>query len=145
MCNILSAAPMDFDISALSITVLFFANITPIIRMKIKVCSIGYIHVKHYTWLSQLPSMICDHQEVNYTIIVDTINDTNIIELGPFYHLGSGMVQHDLVSSRLVRDEEYSVIVILFTYSHTVISRNHSFSMSVVVNDCSLRFCTIMY
>ena len=80
--------------------------------------------------------MICDYQEVNYTIIVDTINDTNLIKLGPFYHLGSGMVQHDLVSTRLVRDEEYSVKVILFTYSHTVTSHNHSFSMSVVVNDC---------
>ena len=77
--------------------------------------------------------MICDHQEVNYTIIVDGINDTNIVELGPFYHLGSGMVQHDLVSSRLVRDEEYSVRVMLFTYSHTVTSHNHSFGMSVTV------------
>ena len=76
--------------------------------------------------------MICDYQEVNYTIIVDAINDTNIIELGPFYHLGSGIVQHDLVSSRLVRDEEYSVRVILFTYSRTVTSHNHSFSMLVV-------------
>ena len=42
MIIIYHVEPMDFDMSALSVTVLFFANITPIVRMKIKVCTSDY-------------------------------------------------------------------------------------------------------
>ena len=77
--------------------------------------------------------MICDHQDINYTIIVDSMNETNIVEAGPFCRVGPGKVQHDIVSERLMRDEEYSVRVILVTYSHTVTSNNYSFSTLVAV------------
>ena len=74
--------------------------------------------------------MICDYQDVNYTIIVDSMNESNIIELGPYHHRGSGTVKHDVMSDRLIRDKEYSVKVVLFTYIYMVMSRNYSFSMS---------------
>ena len=61
------------------------------------------------------------------------MNRTNIVEVGPFYRVGPGKVQHDIVSERSTRDEEYSVRVILFTYSHTATSNNYPFSTSVAV------------
>ena len=70
--------------------------------------------------------MICDHQDVNYTIIIDSMNESSIIELGPFHQQGPGTVNHEIVSNKIIKDEEYSVKVILFTSLHTVVSKNYS-------------------
>ena len=75
--------------------------------------------------VTQLPSPICSYQELNYTVIIDIVNGSTTTELGPFYHLGPGIVKH--VTSKLLRDEEYSVRVLVATFSHVVTSYNHFF------------------
>ena len=61
------------------------------------------------------------------------MNESSITELGPFHQQGSGIVNHEIVSDRIIKDEEYSVRVVLFTYLHTVVSKNYSFGMSVAI------------
>ena len=60
----------------------------------------------------------CDYQELNYTIIFDSVNESRIIEEGPFYHRGPGTLMHDVVSDKLVRGEEYSVYGMISDYSN---------------------------
>jgi hypothetical protein len=62
------------------------------------------------------------------------MNESSITELGPFHQQGSGRVDHEVVSDRIIKDEEYSVRIVLFTYLYTVKSKNYSFGMSIVNN-----------
>ena len=55
------------------------------------------------------------------------MNKSNITELGPFYHRGPGAVHHDITSKNLMRDEEYSVQVIVFAYLNSTVSTDASF------------------
>lgn len=71
--------------------------------------------------------MVCEYQELNYTITVGTTNESSIIELGAFHRHGSGTVKHDIHSEKLRRDEAYFVQVEVITYFNTVISYNHTF------------------
>ena len=70
----------------------------------------------------QLPSTICYYQDLNYTIIIGGINESDIVELGPFYHQGPGSVQHDIESVKLIRNKEYSVTIVVSTYYNSTFS-----------------------
>ena len=71
-----------------------------------------------YHIIMQLPSFICAHQTVNYTITItdDIMNQSNYlmnmnyISYGPYFHLGPGVVSCDITSG-LDRNKEYSAIV----------------------------------
>ena len=71
--------------------------------------------------------MVCEYQELNYTITVGTTNESSIIELGAFLRYGSGTVKHDIHSEKLRRDEVYFVQVEVITYFNTAVSYNHTF------------------
>ena len=66
----------------------------------------------------QLLAFICTDQTVNYTIIItdDTVNQLvmntnhNNMSYGPFFHIGPGVVSHDIISG-LDRNKEYSAMV----------------------------------
>ena len=63
--------------------------------------------------------MICDHQDINYTIIIDSMNESSIAELGPFHQQGSGRVDHEVVSDRIIKDEEYSARIVIYIHLFT--------------------------
>ena len=75
------------------------------------------------------------------------MNESSIAELGPFHQQGSGRVDHEVVSDRIIKDEEYSARVVLFTSMHTVVSRNYSFSklVHVAYNSASNSFIDTLY
>lgn len=64
--------------------------------------------------------MICDHQDINYTIIIDSMNESSITERGPFHQQGSGRVDHEVVSDRIIKDEEYSARIVLYSLIYTL-------------------------
>ena len=84
--------------------------------------------------------MVCDYQEQEYKIAINSINESNITELGPFYHRGPGTVHHDITS--LIRDEEYSLQVTVFAYLNSTVSCNVSFGKVVVI--IKLKLVTIV-
>ena len=76
--------------------------------------------------------LLCSFQELNYTITINDVNGSIVIELGPYHLLGSGssdILHHD-ISSRLLRDEEYSLMVTLATFSYVITSDSHYFGMN---------------
>ena len=77
--------------------------------------------------------MICDYQDQEYMISIDSMNESNITELGPFYHRGPGTVHHDTTSKNLIKDEEYSVQVTVYGYLNSTVSSNASFGKVSVV------------
>ena len=89
----------------------------------------------------QLPMSMCDYQELNYTIIFDSINESSLMEEGPFYHRGPGTLMHDIVSDKLVRDEEYSVYAVISDYSNpnsTRRTQNESYFGKLIINFIAL-------
>ena len=87
-----------------------------------KIQNLSQIHRVIYlaTTIMQLPMLICAHQIVNYSItIIDTaVNQSNnsmnytsySYYYGPYFHIGGGTV-HQCITSGLVRDKEYSLLV----------------------------------
>ena len=117
--------------SALSNRVLFSANATPFVKMQIEVCHIQYFESvvieEVLDYFLQIPSSICSYETINYTIIIGNVDTSDVVEFGPIYHRGSGIVSHDIVSG-LRRDTEYSMRVVVFTLFHKEISYTHAFS-----------------
>ena len=74
----------------------------------------------------ELPSHICSFQELNYTIYIDDINGSTLIELGPYHQIGSGIARHNITPG-LTRSQEYLVTVIVATISSAVISDTYVF------------------
>ena len=75
----------------------------------------------------QLPSLICSYQELNYTVIVEDINGSITVELGPIHHIGHTTVIKPSIMKGLVRDTEYAVGVIITTFHLVVKSDSHNF------------------
>ena len=75
----------------------------------------------------QLPSPICIYQELNYTIIVDDVNGSIAVELGPFHHISHSTIIKESIATGLVRDTEYAVRVIITTFHLVVKSDSHAF------------------
>lgn len=82
----------------------------------------------------QLPSPICIHQDLNYTIIIieDVRRHRNLPlayhAYGPFSHTGPGTVQQEIMTG-LNRDKEYSARVAVSLLSK-VTSNHIQFSKS---------------
>ena len=75
---------------------------------------------------------VCSFQELNYTISINDVNGSIVTELGPYHLLGprfSEILHHD-ISSRLLRDEEYSLMVTLAIFSYVITSDSHYFGMN---------------
>ena len=96
--------------------------------------------------ITQLPEPLCRFQELNYTILISDENGSIIAESGPYHQLvmGSelnmaGVVSHD-VSSGLLRNEEYSLNVILFTFACESTSDSYYFGIIIV----KVVLCTII-
>ena len=89
--------------------------------------------------------MICDYQNVNYTITFDGRNESSIIELGPFHHRGSGTVKYDIVSDELIKGENYSVRFILSTSLSSVTSQNYSFGRFIPFRLSVAMYFTLNY
>ena len=75
----------------------------------------------------QLPSPVCSYQELNYTVAINNINGSIVLQLDPFYRFASGTVKHSITSG-LMRSQDYSVIVTVATVSSVVTSHIHDFS-----------------
>ena len=104
----------------------------------------NYYHI--LTIITQLPEPLCRFQELNYTILISDENGSIIAESGPYHQLvmGSelnmaGVVYHD-VSSGLLRNEEYSLNVILFTFACESTSDSYYFGIIIV----KVVLCTII-
>lgn len=79
----------------------------------------------------QLPSPICTHQDLNYTIIiVENGNGSNVNSTqyhGPFNHTGPGLDKHN-IESDIDTNKEYSARVVVSILSHMIISHDIQFS-----------------
>ena len=83
----------------------------------------------------QLPSPICIHQDLNYTIIIteDVKKHYNLTlahhAYGPFSHTGPGTVQQEIMTG-INKDKEYSARVAVSMLSKVTTSHHIQFSKS---------------
>ena len=102
--------------------------------------------VNYRYYMDQLPEPLCSLQELNYTILISDVNGSIIAESGHYNQLGSeldmaGIAHHD-VSSELLRNEEYSLNVVVVTFDCVSTSDSYyfgNFNTIVVVALCTIR------
>ena len=92
----------------------------------------------------QLPSPICIYQELNYTIIVDDVNVSIAVELGPFHHISHSTIIKESITKGLVRDTEYAVRVIITTFHLVVKSDSHALVRAFILEFIVFSVCTAL-
>ena len=54
-----------------------------------------------------IPELICDFQELNYSVFIEDADRNILTLLGPIHHRGSGNLHHNIIVSSLEKGQDY--------------------------------------